>query len=101
MDKRDTLMRLARELLQAMKARDWTAMGNVDREVATLLSGAAAPWSEAEQAALRDLRAVHRLALECCELETAALDQRLAELRAHKEGWMAYALNDWQGNPTR
>ena len=101
MDRRGILMRLAQEMRQATQKADWTAMAQIDREIATQLSGQrdVRSWSEAERGALAELRAAHRAALDACEHATAALDERLAELCTHKDGWIAYALNDWQENP--
>jgi len=47
-----------------------------------------------DAAAWGELRRVHTLAQRACGAELARLAQRLGELRAHREGWAAYALQD-------
>jgi hypothetical protein len=98
MDRKTELVQLTDRLNRAAAEQDWTAMGAVDREIATLLSRLATPslavWAPAERQALRTLREAHRAAYERCERESTLLDERLADLCAHKDGWIAYALNE-------
>ena len=87
------LQALARRLAHAAASGDWATLVRVDTEVAAALACLDAPWSDAERAALGDLRAAHHDALRRCFEEAGRLEQQIDELGRRKEGWMAYALN--------
>jgi len=94
MDRRSQLINLTLRMNAASAARDWTVLGHVDRELGALLPRLAAdgPWDAPEGRALDHLRQAHRTALKRCEREAAAIGQRLTQMCANKEGWLAYAL---------
>lgn len=92
----DVLASMATRLRAAAAARQWVAVGRIDSEIATLLDSLqrGCPLSDAEQQAVDALAAVHRIARESCVDEAVRLERRLAEMCAHRDGWMAYALAD-------
>jgi hypothetical protein len=94
MDRRSQLVNLTFRMNAASAGRDWTVLGRVDRELCALLPRLAAhgAWDALEGQALDHLRQAHRTALERCERESAAIGQRLAQMCANKEGWLAYAM---------
>jgi hypothetical protein len=94
MARRDAILRLAAGLRDACAAHDWDRLGAATRALALQLStlGAAGPWSDAERTALAQLREAHDQAALACGTALVALERRLDEMRANKEGWIAYAL---------
>lgn len=82
-------------LQAASAAQDWLALDNTDRELADMLPtlAARADWSPAERAALHELALSHQQARLRCAQACDALQQRLNDVQAHKDGWLAYALN--------
>ncbi|WP_079434084.1 hypothetical protein [Zoogloea sp. LCSB751] len=100
----DVLAALATRLRAATAARQWVAVGRIDSDVAALLAGLhkGCPLSGAEQQAVDALAAVHRMARESCAEEAARLERRLTEMCAHRDGWMAYAMAEydlWEQRP--
>lgn len=90
------MVRLAQRLRTAAGAGDWQAVAAADRELATLLAqlragGAALP--PGEEAVLGDLDLAHQEARMRCASAADQLAARMAELQAHKDGWLAYAMN--------
>lgn len=85
---------LAQRLKRASSEHDWVDLAKVDGELAILLPALAArgPFERAESQAVQVLREAHRAAIECCAREAAQLDERMAQMRANREGWMAYAM---------
>lgn len=87
---------LARRLEEAHGAGDVARLNEIYRELREVLPRLAAhgrvPAPEA--AAWNELRRAHTLAQRQCDVELARLGQRLGELRTHREGWAAYALQD-------
>ena len=83
----------------ASETRDWDALAAIDRELAAALPQLAAHAVRlgAERAALAALRHAHRGAQARCRDELSQLDARLGALRSHRQGWMAYALDDLAG----
>jgi hypothetical protein len=79
----------------ASAAQDWLALDAADRELADLLPVLAArgDWTTAERAALHALDLAHRQARLRCAQACDALQQRLNDVQAHKDGWLAYALS--------
>jgi hypothetical protein len=86
---------LALRIDAAARANDWPALAAVDREVADVLRVIAKQGlrSTAEKAALQQLREAHRVSREICAGQAAHLGERLDELRARKEGWLAYSVS--------
>lgn len=89
------LLRWAERLRLACEAGDWQALADADRElnVGWRRLSARGPWTVAERAALDVLRGAHRAAVDRVGQEGARVRERLAELSARKEGWMAYAVS--------
>jgi hypothetical protein len=81
-------------LADATAARDWDRLGAAERALAPQLSALArlGQWNAQERRALAELRAAHDQAAAVCAGAVQALERRLAELRANKDGWIAYAL---------
>ena len=95
MKARHDMAALALRIEAAARANDWSALAAVDREVADVLRAVAKQGkrSAAERAALQQLREAHRVSRERCGTEAAHLGERLDDLRAHKEGWLAYSVS--------
>jgi hypothetical protein len=96
MDRHKQLQQLRASLSDASAQRDWDRLGANVRALAPRLAAlaAAGPWNAAELAALAQLRAAHDQAAHACDGALDALAQSLAEMRANKEGWIAYALGN-------
>ena len=96
MPRRLQLAQMATRLLAAARARDWAALETIDRELSQQLPQLAAqgPWSAPERGALQSLSQAHAMALQACSTAGAALGQHIAQLRAGRDGWLAYALQD-------
>jgi len=99
MAKTRQILQVTQRLREGAQARDWEALARTSRDVAALL----APLAQdsllpAERHALRELREVHQQAHDLCNSAAKDLQCVLAELRVHKDGWLAYAahgdLND-------
>jgi hypothetical protein len=96
-DKNDRQARLARmgDALQAAAAHsDWDRLGEHARALLPALRALAAhgPWTASERAALERLRAQHDAAAAAAASAARALEPRLEEMRANKDGWIAYAM---------
>lgn len=96
MDNGAQLLALARRLRDAAACQDWEAVGDLDREVAALVASLAKvdQPSAAERTAFDALHRVHTAARLQCEVECARLATGLTELQTHKEGWLAYGMNE-------
>ncbi|MFL6675553.1 MAG: hypothetical protein ACJ8LG_19935 [Massilia sp.] len=96
MDRTDAIAQLRAGLLDAAAERDWDRLGAGTRALAPQLArlGAGGPWNGAERRALAQLRDAHDLAAATCATAVEALARRLDEMRANKEGWIAYALDN-------
>ena len=94
MDRTRAIDGLARVLLDAGERSDWELLGCAVRELGPQLRQLAAgtPWSSAERAALARLRTAHDGVATAVASAGAQLQAQLSEMRANKEGWMAYAL---------
>ena len=89
------MLELARRLREGSLARDWDALAHTSRELAALLAPLAADQvrAPAERLALRELQLAHQQAHALCNTAAEQLQRALEELRAHKDGWMAYAAH--------
>lgn len=87
---------MAQRLTTLASQCDWTGLRMADLELAALLRGIAPgrPLSATQRAALLALGRVHAQAREQCEQASARLDEKMAQMRAHRAGWLAYAAND-------
>jgi hypothetical protein len=90
------LTELSRRLVAARDADDWDELAVIDRELAVELArwNPPAAWSLAERTALVELREVHGDAQAHCAAEERRHQRLLAAMRAHREGWMAYGLQE-------
>jgi len=95
MDRARKLANIEQRLRNAAVAGDWQALALADRELAALLAKLAAIGTRtpSDVEALAQLREAHDDARARCLREFARLSESLAEIRARKGGWMAYALN--------
>ena len=97
----DTIDRQARlaqlgNALQASAARaDWNRLGEQARELLPALRALAAlgPWTAGERATLQRVRVQHDAAAHDVAAAARALEPRLEEMRANKDGWIAYAMH--------
>ena len=96
MSRRHPMTDLAARIEAATDAKDWTALAAIDRELAKALPELARQGlrSPADKAAMTHLRKVHRASLELCGQAAADMNERLVGLRTHKEGWLAYAMDE-------
>jgi hypothetical protein len=97
-DKTDRQARLAQlgDALQAAAARaDWDRLGEQARALFPALHALAAqgPWTGVERATLERVRAQHDAAARDVAAAARALEPRLEEMRANKDGWIAYAMH--------
>jgi hypothetical protein len=95
------MAQLSQRLRDAADKQDWRALAGADQNVVTLLSGAGRDdvLSLSEREALQDLESAHQLARLQCASAIDLLSQRMVELQANREGWLAYALHNNQDNP--
>lgn len=93
----DILAAMATRLRAATAARQWVAVARIDSEIATLLAGLqrTCPLSSGERQALEALAAVHQMSRDACAEEMARVERRLTEMCTHRDGWMAYAMADY------
>jgi hypothetical protein len=96
-DTNDRQARLARlgDALQAAASReDWDRLGEQARALLPALRALAAlgPWTASERVALERVRTQHDAAAHGVAAAARALEPRLEEMRANKDGWIAYAM---------
>jgi len=96
MGKTTQLALLASQLLRLSNERNWPALAALDREVAAMLPllSKQQQWRTEERLGFDELRRAHGLALRHCQRESARVDEGLTQLRARRQGWMAYALGN-------
>ena len=85
------------EAMQAAASReDWDGLGEHTRALSPLLRALAAhgPWTAAERVLLERVHAQHDAAALRADVAARALEPRLEEMRANKDGWIAYALHN-------
>ncbi|MRW82473.1 hypothetical protein GJ698_00010 [Pseudoduganella sp. FT26W] len=94
MDRQRTLLQLTQKMSAAIAAQDWQALTAINTLLGTALPQMAAQgkWNSAEWAALAALRQMHEEAVKRCNLATDELAQKLQQMQANQEGWLAYAL---------
>jgi hypothetical protein len=95
MDRHRTLLQLTQKMSAAIAAADWQALAAINTLLATALPQMAAQgkWSNPERTALSVLRQMHNEAVKRCNLATDELGNRLKQMQANQEGWLAYALD--------
>jgi hypothetical protein len=85
------------EAMQAAAAReDWDSLGEHTRALSPLLRALAAhgPWNAAERVLLERVHAQHDAATLRAAAAARSLELRLEDMRANKDGWIAYALHN-------
>jgi len=94
LDRRAQLAQLGNALQDAAARADWDRLGEHARDLIPRLRALAArgPWSANETAALERLRVQHDTAAVHAASAARALEPRLEEMRANKDGWIAYAM---------
>jgi len=88
--------RLGDALQGAASREDWDGLGEHTRALSPLLRALAAhgPWNAAERVLLERVHAQHDAAALRAAAAARALEPRLEEMRANKDGWIAYALHN-------
>lgn len=89
------LSHFTQRLKEAALARDWHALAAADHEIAQALPGLAllGEWTLTELRAFEALRAAHEQARAQCAAAAESLNEQMADLRALKDGWLAYAMH--------
>lgn len=89
------LAHLGNNLQDAAAREDWDRLGEQARALFPALRALAAqgPWNAGERAALERVRAQHDAAARHVAAAARALEPRLEEMRANKDGWIAYAMH--------
>jgi hypothetical protein len=96
MDNSAALLRIAASLRGAADAAAWEQVAQMTRALAPQLDALATrgPLSATERAALQRLREAHDHAFDAVAAASQALQTRMDDMRANKEGWIAYAMQD-------
>lgn len=96
MDNSAALLHTAASLRSAADAAAWEQVAQMTRALAPQLDALAArgPLSAAERAALQRLREAHDHAAEAVAAAAQALKTRMDDMRANKDGWIAYAMHN-------
>jgi hypothetical protein len=100
MDRQQQLLRMAQHVATASAASDWKTLASLNTLMASSLPAMAAQgkWTPAERAALAALRQQHHDAVLRVGAASTELGKHLQQMNTHKEGWIAYALdNDLAG----
>jgi hypothetical protein len=94
-DRLAPLAQLGNALQDAAARQDWDRLGEQARALFPALNALAAqgPWTAGERAALERVRAQHDTAAREVAAAARALEPRLEEMRANKDGWIAYAMH--------
>ncbi|WP_332674712.1 hypothetical protein [Aromatoleum sp.] len=83
-----------RRLAEAVDREDWADAADADAAFARVLTRyLGATLSVTERDALANAHAEHAALRRRCEAACGRLETRIAEARAHKEGWIAYAMH--------
>lgn len=94
MDRRCAVDAALRRLEEAVDREDWADAADADVGFARALARyLGTELSQADRDALTRAREVHAGLRHRCEAACARLEARIAKARAHKEGWIAYAMN--------
>ena len=94
-DRQARLAHLGNILQDAAARQDWDRLGEQARALLPALNALAAqgPWTAGERTALERVRAQHDTAARDVAAAARALEPRLEEMRANKDGWIAYAMH--------
>lgn len=95
LNRRARLTQLGDALQDAAARADWNGLGERARALFPTLRALAAqgPWTAGERAALERVRVQHDAAAQQVAAAARALEPRLEEMRANKDGWIAYAMH--------
>lgn len=94
MGKRCAMDAALRRLEDAVDREDWVGAADADVAFARALSRyLGTELSQADCDALTRAQAVHARLRHHCEATCTRLEAHIAKARAHKEGWIAYALS--------
>ena len=95
LDRQGQIARLGDALQSAAARADWDGLGEQARALIPRLRALAVhgPWNAADRAALERLRERHDAAAQRADAATRALESHLDDMRANKDGWIAYALH--------
>ena len=96
MDKSAALLRIAESLRGAADGAAWDQVAQMTRALAPQLDAFAtgAPLTGAERTALQRLREAHDHAFDAVGTAAQALKTCMDDMRANKDGWIAYAMHD-------
>jgi hypothetical protein len=96
MDKSTAILRVADSLRSAADGAAWEQLAQMTRALAPQLDALAAggPLSSAERSALQRLREAHDHAADAVAAAADALKNRMDDMRANKDGWIAYAMQE-------
>jgi hypothetical protein len=96
MDNSTALLRIAASLRGAADDAAWEELAQMTRALAPQLEALAArgPLNDAERAALQRLREAHDHAADAVAAEARAVKTRMDDMRANKDGWIAYAMQN-------
>jgi hypothetical protein len=96
MDKSAAILRVADSLRSAADGAAWEQLAQMTRTLAPQLDALAAggPLSSAERSALQRLREAHDHAAAAVAAAADALKHRMDDMRANKDGWIAYAMQE-------
>jgi hypothetical protein len=96
MDNSAALLLTAASLRGASDGADWEQVAQMTRALAPQLDALAArgPLTAAERAALQRLREAHDHAFDSVAAAAQVLKSRMDDMRANKDGWVAYAMHD-------
>lgn len=94
LDRQGRLAQLGDAMQAAAERADWDRLGTHARGLIPALRAMAqhGPWTAAERTALERVRTQHNAAAAAAAAASRALESRLVEMRANKEGWVAYAM---------
>jgi hypothetical protein len=95
-DRQARLAHLGNSIQDAAAREDWDRLGEQARALFPALRALAAqgPWNAGERAVLNRVRAQHDAAAHQVAAAARALEPRLEEMRANKDGWIAYAMHN-------
>lgn len=102
MDKVRQVLEAARRLGNAVAREDWDGVSAADRELAAILARLPHAATSPELGrALAEAAALHASARTQCESALAKTGQRLDELRANREAWVAYSMDGEDSEDSR
>lgn len=93
MDDVQVMRFLARSLAHSASQHDWPKLGEIDAQIAALLTALKGQTLSAEtREALAELRQTHVRVHQFCQTQSDELEQKMAQSRRNRSGATAYAL---------